>query len=197
MTNEEIKNLLPPQMRIINTTAENGEALLRGETVMDSAGNETTMGFNDVVAVPDNTDERLEVLEKKVNEGSGKLYRHNISVRYKSGSSVQVIAHFVYTSKDGAGITLSALHDLLLNEKVQFTNGYVAIQSSNEWSFSPLVRVWATGDNADYGYPNYIYYGYSGETTGSDANGYLYPPTYGHSKNDTTNALITDKVTEI
>lgn len=82
MTNEELKNLFPPQMRVINTTKENGEALLRGETVMDSEGNETTMGFNDVVAVPDDTDEKIEALEKQVNACSPKLYRHEVRVSY-------------------------------------------------------------------------------------------------------------------
>lgn len=66
MTNEEIKNLFPPQMRVINTTKENGEALLRGQTVTDSNGNQTTIGLNDVVAIPDDTDERLDTLETEV-----------------------------------------------------------------------------------------------------------------------------------
>lgn len=67
MTNEEIKNLLPPQMRVIPTTQENGEKLLAGETVTDENGNEITMRVNDVVAVPDDTDARIANLQNQID----------------------------------------------------------------------------------------------------------------------------------
>ena len=103
MTNEEIKNLLPPQMRVINTTAENGEALLRGETVMDSAGNEVTMGFNDVVAVPDDTDEKIAELENKIS--SKKYYKHTISVDVAMYGDIVDTIEFSFINSDSTQIT--------------------------------------------------------------------------------------------
>lgn len=67
MTNEEIKNLFPPQMRVIPTTKENGEKLLAGETVTDENGNEITMRENDVVVVPDDTDVRIANLQSQID----------------------------------------------------------------------------------------------------------------------------------
>lgn len=87
MTNEELKNLLPPQMRIINTTEEVGKQLLQGETVIDNDGEPIKMGDNDYVAVPDDTDKRLEALEKKVNEGSAKLYQHSVWIQCNDGQT--------------------------------------------------------------------------------------------------------------
>lgn len=63
MTTEEIKNLFPLKMRIIPTTEEKGAALLNGEVVADSNGNEYIMNDNDIIGVPDKTDERLDKLE--------------------------------------------------------------------------------------------------------------------------------------
>lgn len=99
MTNEELKNLLPPQMRIINTTEEVGKQLLQGETVTDNDGEPIKMGDNDYVAVPDDTDKRLEALEKKVNEGSAKLYRHEITVLWGIET---YITFYIYSSRKTA-----------------------------------------------------------------------------------------------
>lgn len=87
MTNEELKNLFPPQMRIINTTEEVGKQLLQGKTVIDNDGEHVKMGDNDYVAVPDDTDKRLEALEKKVNERSAKLYQHSIQLKCNDGKA--------------------------------------------------------------------------------------------------------------
>ena len=67
MTIEEIKNSFGKQFRVIRVETETDAIkLLNGEEVLDIDGNKITMTENDVVLVPDDTEQRIAALELRV-----------------------------------------------------------------------------------------------------------------------------------
>lgn len=127
----------------------------------------------------ENHEERIGAIEKKATW----LHQCKAQLRYQVNLNKQIIADFI-TLPSAKQIQLRdgmCIHDYLLSGKALFVSGYIATRSSVDakWSMSPLVKVWASGDNPDYGYARYLYFGYEGENTDASISGFLYPKCEG------------------